>query len=41
MTKTEDRKMISISLKAYEKLKKRAEENHRTIKGELDYILFG
>lgn len=41
MTKTDDRKMISISTQAYEDLKKRADEYHRTIKGEVDYILFG
>lgn len=41
MPKTDDRKMISISAKAYEELSKRAETNHRTLKGEVDYILFG
>lgn len=41
MTKTEDRQMISVSQRAYEEIKQRAEENHRTIKGEVDNILFG
>lgn len=41
MTKTDDRMVIFISMQTYEELKRRAEEHHRTIKGELDYILFG